>query len=162
MTRNMIYVESMETEFNKKRVAEITGLTERQVQLYTEQGLIEPEVDPGTGRGRRRLYSQDNLFQFGIVREFVGYGMPIGKLRFVFKLLETRTLYRECQKIIENDPDLQVFVKVFYSDIFDKFSVEYTSLRDLDILLKVSEMKHITNCFVINLREIYLSLKKHL
>ncbi|HAR34794.1 MAG TPA: hypothetical protein DCR95_12120 [Desulfobacter sp.] len=151
----------METEFNKKRVAEITGLTERQIQFYTENGIVTPEVDPGMGRGKRRLYSHDNLFQFSIIKELTSFGIPISKLKFIFDLLETRTLYRECQKIIESDPELQVFVKVFYSDVFDKFSVTYLSLRDSDIVLKVSEMKHITNCFVINLREIYFSLKRH-
>mgnify|MGYP001055936969 CR=1 FL=1 len=84
-----------------------------------------------------------------------------GLVKIEIAIAKGKRVYDKKQKIIENDPELQVFVKVFYADIFDEFSVEYVSLRGADILLTVSEMKHITNCFVINLREIYFSLKRH-
>ena len=63
--------------YNKTTIAERSGLTPRQVQFYTEQGIIVPEVDPGEGRGKTRLYSDHNLFQFGIVKVLVDLGLQV-------------------------------------------------------------------------------------
>ena len=71
----------MPEEFTKKRTAEISGLSLRAVQYYTERGLVTPELDPGEGRGSTRLYSMTNLHEFALIKALSQYGMAYSQLR---------------------------------------------------------------------------------
>jgi hypothetical protein len=75
-------------EFTKKRVAEITGLTMRAIQYYTERGIVEAEIDQGEGKGATRLYSRKNLVEFGIVKSLSDYKIAFSVIRNVFGLLK--------------------------------------------------------------------------
>jgi DNA-binding transcriptional MerR regulator len=72
--------------FTKKRVSEITGLTPRQVQFYTEEGLVSP-VESGGGRGRFRRYSKGNLLDLLVVQRLFSRGMTVGKIKSVIGFL---------------------------------------------------------------------------
>jgi DNA-binding transcriptional MerR regulator len=70
--------------YTKKQVAEITGLSPRLVQFYTEQGLIEPSVSKGSGRGTFRKYSEVNLIEFGVINQVASYGITIHIIKRIF------------------------------------------------------------------------------
>jgi hypothetical protein len=48
-------------------VAEIVGLTQRQVLSWTEKGLVDPER-PAMKAGERRGYSYSNIIEFGLAK----------------------------------------------------------------------------------------------
>ena len=73
--------------YTKKKVAEVTGLTPRLVQFYTERGVVTPEVDEGRGRGRFRLYSRNNILEFAVINELVSYGMTVYKIGVILQAL---------------------------------------------------------------------------
>ena len=74
-------------EFSKKDVAEITGLSMRPVQYYTERGLVVPEVNLGEGRGSRRLYSKKNLVEIGIIKCLSDYKLSFPVVKSVMDLI---------------------------------------------------------------------------
>ncbi len=82
----------------KSLIAEKTGLTVRQLQFYTEQGVVTPEIDAGEGRGKSRRYSDHNLFQFSIIKGLVELGITIRKIKEIMggidishKILNTKS-----------------------------------------------------------------------
>jgi len=137
-----------EDVFNKKRIAEITGLTERQVQFYTEQGVVTPEKGAGEGRGKTRFYSDHNLGQFMIIKALTDLGMTISKIRPIIgdKKLDTM-LQRSAAhqdwpiiKILRQD-DGQVTISI--KDLAANRSV-----------LDAKEIRDVDECIVINYRRI--------
>ncbi len=67
--------------YTKKQVVEKMGISSRNVQYYTERGLVTPEVDQGEGRGGTRRYSTRNLVEFGIIEALCKYGMSFPMLK---------------------------------------------------------------------------------
>jgi DNA-binding transcriptional MerR regulator len=70
----------MKDSYTKKEVAEITGLPYRNIQFYTEQGVVVPIENAG-GRGKFRRYSSWNLVSFLIAGELSYYGMTVGEIK---------------------------------------------------------------------------------
>ncbi|NNF99250.1 MAG: MerR family transcriptional regulator [Desulfobacteraceae bacterium] len=73
--------------YTKKEVAELTALTPRLVQFYTERGVVKPHVDDGSGRGKVRRYSTNNLIEFGVIRQLVEFGITVSKISDILNLL---------------------------------------------------------------------------
>jgi DNA-binding transcriptional MerR regulator len=73
--------------FTIKQVASITGLSRRQVQFYTQEGVVVPEVDPGKGKGYARKYSWKNIREWLIIKKLVDFGLNIQRIRFVMEAL---------------------------------------------------------------------------
>jgi len=68
-------------EFTRKEVAKETNLNERLVKFYTDEGLVEPEIDPGKGRGKVRRYSQRNIIDFALIKRMTALNIKIQKIR---------------------------------------------------------------------------------
>ncbi len=92
--------------FTKKQIAERTQLTERQVQFYTEQGVITPGVDRSKGRGRPRRYSEWNLSQFFVIKELVFLGVTVGRVREIIEYMEKEPIRRSYGILKEQRADL--------------------------------------------------------
>jgi DNA-binding transcriptional MerR regulator len=75
--------------FTKNQVNEITGLSARLVQYYTERGIIRTEVDEGHGRGKIRRYSKKNVVEFAILKGLSDYGMTFSIIQNVFSLMRS-------------------------------------------------------------------------
>lgn len=70
--------------FTIKQVASITGLSRRQVQFYTKEGVVTPE-DLGKGKGYAHKYSRKNLREWLVLKKLVDFGLTIQKVRFVME-----------------------------------------------------------------------------
>lgn len=69
--------------YTKKEIVEITGLTPRQVQFYTEEHIVSADIDEGKGRGHIRRYSRQNVLEFLIIKELNNYGMTLQYIKLV-------------------------------------------------------------------------------
>lgn len=74
----------MKTYTRKEIVERIPSLTHRQIQFYTEEGVVKP-VETKTGRGNARIYSEENLKEFAIIGHLAQLGMNISVIREVLK-----------------------------------------------------------------------------
>lgn len=82
----------MKTEWTKKEVAEIVGLTPRTIQFYTDEGIIVPGKYAPVGRGTTRKYSAKNLVEFAVVSELSRCGLSLSDIKQVMnsgRLLES-------------------------------------------------------------------------
>jgi DNA-binding transcriptional MerR regulator len=80
----------MAKSYTNKQISEKTGLSQRLIQFYTQEGVVVAEIDAGTGRGSVRRYSEKNLFQFALVAELSFYGIKISTIKSVMKFVEPR------------------------------------------------------------------------
>jgi hypothetical protein len=71
----------MAESYTKKEVAAITGIPYRNIQFYTEQGVVVPEVEAAGGRGKFRRYSNRDLVYFLIAGELGFYGMTVSDIK---------------------------------------------------------------------------------
>lgn len=108
--------------YTKKQIVElIPSLTLRQVQFYTEEGVVTPlEAKPGTGNAR--LYSEENLREFAVIGHLAKLGMTISVIK---KVIEAKPF--SIEKIpdsIKNDKDY--FKKKLNCDLDFKFNYDYS------------------------------------
>ena len=71
--------------YNSLDVAELTGVSLRQLQWWDEQGVVTP-----VQRSHRRLYSRFEVLQVSLIIGLRGKGMSLQKTRGVLKRLEER------------------------------------------------------------------------
>lgn len=69
--------------YSNKQVAEIIGLTQRQVLSWSEKGLIDAFIEP-TGYGTKRGYSYTNLLEFGLCKTFFFLGFGFRAVKGIF------------------------------------------------------------------------------
>jgi DNA-binding transcriptional MerR regulator len=81
----------MEETYTKKQCAEKSGLTLRQVQFFTESGLIETEATKG-GTGNFRRYPPRGLMQSCIIKELTHYGMTMQTIKRILGTFNAITL----------------------------------------------------------------------
>ena len=76
--------------YTRKDIAEITGLSPRLVQFYTEEAVVTPELDLGKGRGHQRRYSLENVLQFLVIKELSDYGVNLKMIMCVIESLRKK------------------------------------------------------------------------
>jgi DNA-binding transcriptional MerR regulator len=76
----------------KSQIVETSRLTLRQVQFYTEEGLVVPEIEKGEGRGKSRRYSWTNLVHFLLIKELVDHGMTLSKIRAILNYVKSNEI----------------------------------------------------------------------
>ena len=65
----------------RKEAEEITGIPAHTIQLYTDRGIISPEVAAPEGRGTTRRYSKLNLFQLLLIKKLQEYDFSLEKIK---------------------------------------------------------------------------------
>jgi hypothetical protein len=142
-------------EFTKKEISQRTGLTLRQVQFYTEEGLIVPE-GMGEGRGRFRKYSIGNLIDFLVIKELVNHGVTIKKIESVIGIIRKDDFYTILPKMYKSYRRLKYYIKIF----LEKNGVGLVNLErssrafeegDLSILA-AKDLDNFSSVIIINIR----------
>ena len=113
--------------YTKKEVAAISGLTYRNVQFYTEQGVVVPEVEAAGGRGKFRRYSNRDIVYFLIAGELGFYGMTVSDIKTATMVMSA---WWNMRKKVEGEADA-----VIPDDDVLKL------VRDLDFSLLISRNK---------------------
>jgi predicted RNase H-like HicB family nuclease len=67
--------------FNSKAVANITGLSYRQIDYWDRSHLIKPSASEATGRGSSRLYLFSDLVQLKVAKTLIDKGISVQKIR---------------------------------------------------------------------------------
>jgi DNA-binding transcriptional MerR regulator len=73
----------MEQTFTSRSVAELTGITARQLQWWDERGIVSP-----ARQGHRRLYSMEELAEIGVICELRRRGFSLQQVRKVMRFLQ--------------------------------------------------------------------------
>ncbi len=77
-------------QFLKRDIAGLTEESLRQIQFWTDSGLVVPDIFPGGGKGVSKIYSERNLVEFKMIqalRDRLGLGRGI-QLQIIKDILE--------------------------------------------------------------------------
>jgi DNA-binding transcriptional MerR regulator len=78
----------MITRFQNSQVAQVVGITQRQVIAWTEKGLIQPAME-ASGAGTKREYSYSNLLEFALCKKLLLRGLGIQMAKNIMAALRT-------------------------------------------------------------------------
>ena len=73
----------MSPTFTSRDVAQLTGISLRQLQWWDERGIVVPARD-----GHKRIYSLDDLAEIAIICELRERGFSLQKVRRVIRFLQ--------------------------------------------------------------------------
>jgi DNA-binding transcriptional MerR regulator len=71
-------------------VRDLTGLSYHRIDYYDKNKLVSPEVQKAGGRGKRRLYSRENLSELNILKKLRDRGLSLFKIKRAVKLARKR------------------------------------------------------------------------
>lgn len=77
----------MKNIFTKAEAATATGLSKDTILLYTQRGIIVPEIANPSGSGTRRKYSRRNLVELMVAKELSDNKMPLVKILKLFEYI---------------------------------------------------------------------------
>jgi DNA-binding transcriptional MerR regulator len=67
--------------YRTSEVAQLTGLSLRQLDYWAQQKILEPSIQRSYGPGTRRLYSFDDIIQLRFIRRVRQQGWSTQKIR---------------------------------------------------------------------------------
>ena len=79
-------------KYLKKDIANILKLSPRTISFYTDMGVVIPDIANPTGRGKKRVYSEENLIQFLIVKRLKKYGISLKVIKSVVSKIDKKKL----------------------------------------------------------------------
>jgi DNA-binding transcriptional MerR regulator len=147
--------------YTNKEIAKIIGITQRQVLLYSERGVISAYVE-SSGTWSKREYNYINLLEFGLTRQLLLMGTEFGSVKNIIAVLRDKGIikdwaldfekfymnfFKEQCKVLRahkmdhlipekpHIPEKPVGVIVFYFDILDD-----TNMGNLQLIPWDSEM----------------------
>ena len=66
-----------EQGFSSKRTAEIAGITYRQLDYWTREGIVHPSLIRASGSGSRRTYSYRDLLELRVIKTLLDAGIRL-------------------------------------------------------------------------------------
>lgn len=135
------------TLYTKSQVAKKTGLPQRMVQFYTEAGVVEPEVESESGRGRFRKYSIKKLRQFAVIAVLYNYGLTLTKVKRIVDSMDD-------QGVFENEEVAFAFI----AEDMKKVEVLFQNDNLVEDVWFSEPLQNGKGAIVLNLRNIFETL----
>ena len=132
-------------DFTKKEISEISGLTPRLVQFYTEQGLILPEKNTGEGRGNVRRFSRESLFDFLIIAELSKFGVTKARISNCLKFLKTDPKTIDYFKNEFFKKNINLFIRIYTQKSSGKIIADTKMIGGANITTGVLTFEEIQN-----------------
>ena len=73
--------------FRISEVSRVVGATHSQLEYWDRTGLVSPSVKRASGRGSRRLYSVEDIFELKILMKLLNSSLPLQRIRSSFRFI---------------------------------------------------------------------------
>jgi len=93
-----------ECVFTSRQVMAITGMTLRNIQYWTGEGIITPSADPGVGRGKGKRWSFTDMIGMRVMRTLRKRGVSLQALRKVLPELQAIMRKRDPLSALASSP----------------------------------------------------------
>jgi len=80
--------------FRISEVSRVVGATHSQLAYWDKTGLVSPSLRAASGKGSRRLYSIEDIFELKILMKLLDSSLPLQRIRSSFRFIrgQSRTL----------------------------------------------------------------------
>ena len=73
--------------FRISEVSRVVGATRSQLAYWDKTGLVSPSVRAASGRGSRRLYSVEDIFELKILMKLLDSSLSLQRIRSSFRFI---------------------------------------------------------------------------
>ena len=73
--------------FRISEVSRVVGATQNQLVYWDKTGLVKPSVRSASGRGSRRLYSIEDIFELKILVKLLNSSLSLQRIRSSFQFI---------------------------------------------------------------------------
>jgi DNA-binding transcriptional MerR regulator len=73
--------------FRTSEVSHVVGATYNQLVYWDKTGLVSPSLKTASGRGSRRLYSVEDIFELKILMKLLDSSLPLQRIRSSFRFI---------------------------------------------------------------------------
>ena len=73
--------------FRISEVSRVVGTSQSQLSYWDKTGLVRPSVRPASGRGSRRLYSIEDIFELKILVKLLNSSLSLQRIRSSFQFI---------------------------------------------------------------------------
>jgi len=73
--------------FRISEVSRVVGTSQSQLSYWDKTGLVSPSVRPASGRGSRRLYSIEDIFELKILVKLLNSSLSLQRIRSSFQFI---------------------------------------------------------------------------
>jgi DNA-binding transcriptional MerR regulator len=73
--------------FRASEVSHVTGAAYNQLVYWDKTGLVSPSLRTASGRGSRRLYSVEDIFELKILMKLLDSSLPLQRIRSSFHFI---------------------------------------------------------------------------
>lgn len=149
-------IKSNEKRFTKARVQEITGLIPRQIQYYTEEGIVEALPKGKTGSGYRREYDYKTLVKFSLIKKLQNLGLSLEEIKLIFGALDNNDINElwDHDKITTNIKMRMIICGAKTDNLIIDF-VYSINMRNFNLLTYKSDL------IIVNLKDVFIPLKEN-
>lgn len=113
--------------FRISEVGRLVGATQAQLEYWDKTGLVSPSVRRASGRGSRRLYSVEDIFELKILMKLLASSMPLQRIRSSFRFIRGQS--RALSSLVVFTDKKTVYVYEDYDVLVDTLGKGQTVLR---------------------------------
>lgn len=84
----------------------LTGLTYRQIDYYDHKDVVNPSIDPGTGSGSHRRYSEIDVVALRVCAYLRSIEMPLDRIKEVVKYVRSTAPWPNCRHLAITNEDI--------------------------------------------------------
>jgi DNA-binding transcriptional MerR regulator len=77
--------------FRTSEVSHVVGATYSQLVYWDKTGLVSPSLRAASGKGSRRLYSVEDIFELKILMKLLDSSLPLQRIRSSFHFIRDQS-----------------------------------------------------------------------
>ena len=77
--------------FRISEVSRVVGATHSQLAYWDKTGLVSPSLRAASGRGSRRLYSVEDIFELKVLMKLLDSSLPLQRIRSSFRFIRSQS-----------------------------------------------------------------------
>lgn len=113
--------------FRISEVARVVGASQSQLAYWDRTGLVSPSLRRASGRGSRRLYSIEDIFELKILVKLLDSSLPLQRIRSSFRFIRGQS--RSLGSLIVLTDGKTVYFYQDYGVLVDTLKQGQTVLR---------------------------------
>jgi DNA-binding transcriptional MerR regulator len=113
--------------FRISEVSCVVGATKDQLVYWDKTGLVKPSVRAASGRGSRRLYSIEDIFELRILVKLLDSSLPLQRIRSSFQFIRSQS--KELSSFVVLTDGKTVYFYEDYNVLVDTLKQGQTVLR---------------------------------
>ena len=129
--------------FRISEVSRVVGATHSQLAYWDKTGLVSPSLRAASGRGSRRLYSVEDIFELKILMKLLDSSLPLQRIRSSFRFIrgQSKTLasfvvltdgktvyfYQDDQVLVDTLKQGQAVLRIAVQDLISEVQARLAS-----------------------------------